>query len=122
MIFNNIFSDPLSPESNTVWIYSQTGLASKLFVLNSKRKLDTIIKELKIRGADVSFSSVGNSPRIFNNLSAEAIAIYDPDYCQKYWVNKWKKIEDIKKNQTKLFWEIAERIKKARAIAKKRMA
>lgn len=120
MIFN-IFSDPLSPESNTIWIYSQTWLASKLFVMNSRRRLNILLEELKLRWADVSFPNVGNSPKIYNNLSAEAIAIYDPEFCKKYWGDKWKKVEDIKKDQKKLFGEIVEKIKKAKIIAKKRM-
>lgn len=118
MIFN-IFSDPLAPESNTVGIYSYTWMASKLFV--NKDTLKNKIKELELRGVDISFPSVGNSPRIYNDISKEMVAIAYPDFCKKYWTGKWKNFEDIEKNQSKLFGEIVDKAKKAKAIAKKRM-
>jgi len=119
MIFN-IFSDPLSPKSNTVWIYSELGLSKKLFVNN--KSLSSKIKELNYRWADISFKAVQNTPRIYNNLSAEMVAIAYPDFCKKYWSDKWKKPEDILRNQNRLFGEVVTKVKEARAIAKKRMS
>lgn len=112
----NIFADPLDPKSNTIWIYALRGLSFKLFV--SDKTIATKIEELKLRWIDLEFNYIGNIPRPYNNLSAHAIAIAYPSLCSKYWKDKWKTVDEVIDNQSTLFEDIVQRIKKAKKIAK----
>lgn len=110
----NIFSDPLSPRSNTIWIYSEMWLASKLFL--NRITLNKKLEELKLRWIDISFPYASDNRKIYNNLSAEAFAIIYPELCKKYWNDKSKDYKNIELYQKDLFEDIIAKTKEAKKI------
>lgn len=110
----NIFTDPLAPKSNTIWIYSELSLSEKLFM--NRITLNKKLEELRLRWIDVSFPYASDYRKIYNNLSAEAFAIVYPQLCEKYWKERKKEPEDILNNQKSLFDDLIDRITEAKKI------
>jgi len=78
------------------------------------------IDELYLRWVDIKFPNVAWMDKLYNNISAEIVAICYPEVCKKYWKYKGKTVSDIMSNQESLFGEIIWKYNEAKEIYKKR--